>query len=516
MLFPLFISVLCASALQAEPIKTPQHVFGGSINPILKDNLNDYPLPTEMTFRAYSNHSIDSCTEYFDPDLVKQGDTIYIADWYLPWFTKYVHPKIQYPYIIISNDSDSWHPDTGIWDYDEANGWFPPVQAIRTLLYDSKVAAWFCKNLVISRHPKLIQIPIGPNIIYWGDGRGNSFHAKEYLLELSTQDPPVKQHLLLLAMQTHTNPIRPKLVDMFKNKPYCFCPDLVNSNDFTKNRKIFYDRLFASSFVLAPPGYGPDTVRVWEAVLLGAIPVVKHYELDDLYSDMPVLFVHEWEEINEDFLKQKYQEIKAKNWDKSRAYFDFWLKKIQTYQVAVRSGNNPFSDMQATAFNPQELDNLQTLLKKNMIHFSDRLLCKGAIMGVRPFELLQKCSFIPYFYVQDPWGAWGNELPTAHLGNHLNPSFKENASRLIPISYYDDAYAVSRSLGVRTHVFFDLSYLRSRLPEDLEYAYQNSAKTTFICGNCANDPYIQEVLDRFKSKFPVQVSVMDTLWFFTK
>src|SRR3990167_3992727 len=129
------------ASLWAEPIKTPQHVFNGAINCMLQDNPGNYPFPTDMTFRKFADHSIDPKTEYFDPELVKRGDTIYLSDWYIPWFTRYVHPKIKHPYILISNDSDEWHPNSGIWDYDEKNGWYPPVDATRVLLYDSKVAA---------------------------------------------------------------------------------------------------------------------------------------------------------------------------------------------------------------------------------------------------------------------------------------------------------------------------------------------------------------------------------------
>ena len=117
---------------------------------------------------------IDATTEYFDADVVQRGDTIYLADWYISWFVKYIHPHIKHPYILISNDTDGSHPEFGSFDYNENNGAPPDVQAVRTLLYDPKVAVWFCKNMLLSRHPKIVQIPIGQNIIVLGRVPGSA------------------------------------------------------------------------------------------------------------------------------------------------------------------------------------------------------------------------------------------------------------------------------------------------------------------------------------------------------
>ena len=71
------------------------------------------------------------------------GDTIYVADWYMNWFLKNVHPKIQNQYILISGDSDELHPSHG--------------QNESPILYDSKIGDWFCRNLVLSNHPNQLQ-----------------------------------------------------------------------------------------------------------------------------------------------------------------------------------------------------------------------------------------------------------------------------------------------------------------------------------------------------------------------
>jgi len=500
--------VLGLEVLTAQPIKTPQHVFGSSINPVLRKIEGDYPFPTEMTFIKFADHALHACTEYFDPDLVRRGDTIYVADWYLPWFTRYVHPQIKDPYILISNDSDSPHPDVGVWDYDEKYGWSPPIDTVRTLLYDPKIAGWFCKNLMISRHPKMTQIPIGPNIIYW---RG--FLGKAHLEKQLALPAPTRNHLLLLAISTHTNPVRSKLLEMFKDKPYCkYHRTKEGLRDFSEIRKLFYQALSESVFVICPPGYGLDTVRFWESVLLGTIPIVQHFELDDLYADLPVVFVHDWNQINEEFLLKKYEEIKTKNYSNQKAYFDYWLDKIHRCQKAVREGTNTFSYVEATSFDPSELKTLSDLFKTKLTNKRNRLVYKGALVAVRPFELASACPFIQRFYIQDPWGAWAHEKADVHLKSYTSLELLKLAKKMTPLNFYDDPYVHLTDDKKSTHLFFDLSYLRSRLSDDLNEAYTKAPSETLILGNCAKDTYVQEVLQRFMEKTGVKVEFIDTIW----
>ena len=61
-------------------------------------------------------------------------------------------------------------------------------------------------------------------------------------------------------------------------------------------------------FVLSPPGNGFDCHRTWEAIYLGAIPVVLRDSLHTrLVEKFPILVTNEWE----DFLKKTDDELKA-------------------------------------------------------------------------------------------------------------------------------------------------------------------------------------------------------------
>lgn len=61
-----------------------------------------------------------------------------------------------------------------------------------------------------------------------------------------------------------------------------------------------YRRLvLRSRFVLSPPGNGPDCHRTWEALYLGATPIIHRQSWPFQGQDLPVLVVDSWREIEQ-------------------------------------------------------------------------------------------------------------------------------------------------------------------------------------------------------------------------
>ena len=501
----LFLFILIPFFINAESFKTPQHVFSGILE-FVKGHTGEYPFPTDLTFRVHTDHIIDQVTEYFDPEVVQKGDTIYLSDWYIAWFTKNIHPRIKHPYILVSCETDSYHPDTGILDYNEINGWPPPVQATRTLLYDEKVAVWFCKNMLFSRHPKIVQIPIGPSIAHWRNFTDNF----DTYLAYSKRHDFEKTHLAFLALNPISHPSRPHVINLFKDKSYVYQASLP--------RNEFIEAMTHSMYTFAPQGFGPDTIRVWEAFVLDCIPIVKHFELDDLYADLPVLFVHEWEDVNEDLLVSKYQEIRNKPNKMEKALFDYWYDLIKSYQEKVRKETNRFSSLQNTKLKPETLNQIAEVLIKYRKSNHDRLLTLGAAMGLRSFQIVEKCPFIQSIIVQDKWGAWGHERPLDHLKPYTQDPLLKLEKKGIAVSYWDNPFIhLNQKPGkIRLNVFYDLSYIRCHLQEDLELGYQNGLKDTVFLGNMYSDPYVQEVLELFTKDHPVNIEHEGDIWYFIK
>lgn len=90
--------------------------------------------------------------------------------------------------------------------------------------------------------------------------------------------------------------------------------------------------LARSKFVLSPRGNGLDCYRTWEALYMGAFPVVRSSEIDSLFENLPVLIVDEWENVTEAFLKEKYSEMEAKEFQWEKLHPEYWFKLINSYR----------------------------------------------------------------------------------------------------------------------------------------------------------------------------------------
>jgi hypothetical protein len=68
------------------------------------------------------------------------------------------------------------------------------------------------------------------------------------------------------------------------------------TTEFTSPKQ--YRELVANSkYVLSPPGSGTDCHRTWEAIYLGAIPIVLRSTWGFPEGELPVLIVNDWDEV---------------------------------------------------------------------------------------------------------------------------------------------------------------------------------------------------------------------------
>lgn len=85
--------------------------------------------------------------------------------------------------------------------------------------------------------------------------------------------------------------INDQISRIFQNK-------ITNSYNVKLSQSRFYDEIARSLFVLAPSGLGFDTYRLWESILLGAIPIVEsNAGFDRTYSHLPVLVVSNYSDV---------------------------------------------------------------------------------------------------------------------------------------------------------------------------------------------------------------------------
>jgi len=79
--------------------------------------------------------------------------------------------------------------------------------------------------------------------------------------------------------------------------------------------------LLRSKFVISPPGNGPDCHRTWEAMYLGAIPVVKQQSWPFRHINLPVIQIENWNQL------RSYRDWPLPEDSSDWKNIDFWLKK---------------------------------------------------------------------------------------------------------------------------------------------------------------------------------------------
>ncbi|OGN64787.1 MAG: hypothetical protein A3E80_05095 [Chlamydiae bacterium RIFCSPHIGHO2_12_FULL_49_9] len=475
--------------LVAEPLKVPQEFYSGYGK--TEYSFDHDPLITEITYRSVCDHIIDQTTEWFDPGLVKQGDIICLNIWYLEWFEKEVHEAIQHPYILLTCDVGDWlpHPD------------------LKRLLYDPKLAAWFCRNLVFSYHPKLFQIPMGQNDRLFPDPP--LAHLKELLEAPSVE----KRYFLYMNHLPRVYGDRDKIVQLFEHAPYCFSRNHTGKYYGQISRQEYLDELAQSYFVISPYGLETDCVRSWEALAVGCIPIVEHTFLDPLFENLPVVFVHEWTEINEEMLKGKLQELRGKG--RECAFFNPWRELIKETQKKVRRGDLAFSRLEAMRFSPKDLDDLASILEGSV-----SVIWRGFLSGVRALELAGRTE-LKKIHLCDPWL---DQKAFRSFGTHLlDKNLLKNQKKISLISFkvFDTVLENLAQEGVA--VFCDFSYYRNSfmrdstlknwrhsLKQDLLQLCSKLPHGTLICGNMIGNEYVREVLE----KLGVEIGRIGNFWFF--
>ena len=70
---------------------------------------------------------------------------------------------------------------------------------------------------------------------------------------------------------------------------------------------------------------------------MGSIPIVIKILALEEFTDLPILFVDNWEMVTEDFLKEKYVEMMAKTWNMEKLRFRYWKDTIQNNIKEIQS-----------------------------------------------------------------------------------------------------------------------------------------------------------------------------------
>jgi hypothetical protein len=89
----------------------------------------------------------------------------------------------------------------------------------------------------------------------------------------------------------------------------------------------YLNALGRAKFVLSPPGRSWDCYRTYEALAMGAIPIVKRQEpQSNVVVGLPVLMVDDWSEVTPERLEREWNT--PREWNLERLSLRYWKEQI--------------------------------------------------------------------------------------------------------------------------------------------------------------------------------------------
>lgn len=216
---------------------------------------------------------------------------------YLDFFVSNIAPKINFPFILITHESD-----------------YPIPGNHHSLLNHPFLLKWFGMNVHYILHDKLQPVPIGLANDEWPHGN------KDTLLSVAEEILP-RTDLVYCNYDISTNP-NERTYALNRLSSASFITRDFNKYDFA----TYLRKVKTHKYIISPPGNSTDCHRVWEAIYLGTIPICLKSVPMVYFRDCPILFIDDWSQITEEFLLSKYETIKQKSIEK--AMFSFYFNQI--------------------------------------------------------------------------------------------------------------------------------------------------------------------------------------------
>jgi hypothetical protein len=256
----------------------------------------------------------DNLPNTLDVTKLKDGDVIYTHMMYaqkllaiLEYFSK--------TYVLVTHSCDCSVEDYGIR---RPNG-KGETKELHEFVIPDNLIIWHSKN-VNTINPRIVSIPIGIENARWHEKVN-----KPLLMENQLRRLRGVRNLAYMNHSIKTNPLERKvLYDLFNDKKWVTKRHGSNGEKFER----YIHQMYNHKFIFSPEGNGIDTIRTWEALYMGTIPIEKRNLNNRFYTDLPICFVDSWEQVTEEFLNKEYKRIKATEYNLDKLQFKYWANKI--------------------------------------------------------------------------------------------------------------------------------------------------------------------------------------------
>lgn len=231
----------------------------------------------------------------FELPLLKDNDVIYTHTFYVAQLFRILQASDKKVYIITHNSDINIDHTFGLPD---------------------NIIKWYAQNVAIV-NDRIISIPIGLENSHWS----KLLHKRDKM-EAKCRTNKMVINLAYMCHTIKTNPgERGKLYDMFIHKPWITVDDKAPFDEYLHS-------MYNHPFMVCPNGNGIDTHRTWECLYIGTIPIQKRDINNQFYTDLPICFVDDWNQLNEEFLLKEFDRINSTSWNMDKLTFKYWRNLI--------------------------------------------------------------------------------------------------------------------------------------------------------------------------------------------
>jgi len=270
--------------------------------------------------------SCDNDTTYLNNMHQSENMSIYVCTHLLKYFVSSTLPKITMPFYLVSGDSDLDVQKEGL-----------SPELFTKLVESPYLLKWFAQNITTPPAPKVVQMPIGL------DYHTISNDPNHWWKMHTEGSKPTEQESILNNLRQSMKPFDERTCKIFSNVHYTMDRhgdraaaigalynnhDLIASATMHLSRSQTWGEMCNYSFVLSPFGNGYDCHRTWEALCLGAIPIVRAKHFKELFADLPVLNVDEWSDVNQELLQNTIREFKQRKFNYEKLTLKYWTDQL--------------------------------------------------------------------------------------------------------------------------------------------------------------------------------------------
>lgn len=132
--------------------------------------------------------------------------------------------------------------------------------------------------------------------------------------------------------------IRTRLVERFQGEPWVDLDVSSEQRDTPEELIRYYSQIASHRFVLSPEGNGIDCYRTWEALYLGAIPIVMVSSAMTAFEGLPILFTEDYSELSEAYLERRWREMSQASFEIDLMLSSYYFRR---FLAAVARLDNP-------------------------------------------------------------------------------------------------------------------------------------------------------------------------------